>query len=466
MNKIILSLFLVCGFYSATAQQGNQLIELDHFSTNVVDGSLDISFQIDMANKNMKRGNSVYLYPVLIGETDTLHLPLVIVHGKDAYHAYLRSGKDEQHYGAYLVKEYHKKEPKIAYEALVDKRSWSDKYQLALYALDCYCGDLQPKELVFSQDLMQQPTAAFSDGMEELLWYNPMSFTALLQQVALEKEVTSKDIYFEQGGSIIEKEFGNNLYQINQLMALLNGLTQDDSKQITQIVLTGYSSIEGAYLFNKQLALKRAKALEKWIKQLYPSIHQSLFSISAVGEDWEKLTSLLIGSDYAWKEDAVSIIQEYGIFDGRELKLMQLKQGTPYREMYKKLFSKLRRVHYRIEYRLSGGGEIKALEGVLNVDFAEQVYGEVSLTKLIDSKSYSEALLLLNAVPDSSDKFNNMGVMYALLGRWGEAITAYGRAIELGSENAKHNMQRALYLIQEELNLNNAQVEGMSVSLK
>ncbi|MDR2001788.1 MAG: hypothetical protein LBQ74_02035 [Prevotella sp.] len=52
-----------------------------------------------------------------------------------------------------------------------------------------------------------------------------------------------------------------------------------------------------------------------------------------------------------YQQEVLNIINNTGIFTGRELKLMQLAQGNPYRYMRDNLFPQQWRIECRVVYR-------------------------------------------------------------------------------------------------------------------
>jgi len=102
------------------------------------------------------------------------------------------------------------------------------------------------------------------------------------------------------------------------------------------------------YITNEGLALGRARAFREYlIRQFGLSAH--LFRVSGVAEDWDGLRELVEESRMYQKEEILRIIDQTGIFEGRELKLMLLENGYPYREMLRLMFPELRRVELIIK---------------------------------------------------------------------------------------------------------------------
>ena len=70
------------------------------------------------------------------------------------------------------------------------------------------------------------------------------------------------------------------------------------------------------------------------------------------GEGWDELRYLVEGSEMSGKEEILQIIDKVPILKGRELRLMKLDRGVPYRYMREHFFPKLRRAGYiKVYYR-------------------------------------------------------------------------------------------------------------------
>ena len=78
----------------------------------------------------------------------------------------------------------------------------------------------------------------------------------------------------------------------------------------------------------------------------------NIYRVDWRGEDWIGLKQLILRHGMPDEDRVLDIIENYGVFEGREKRLMDLKNGQPYRYMLKQFFPKLRRVDYKITYKI------------------------------------------------------------------------------------------------------------------
>ena len=154
-------------------------------------------------------------------------------------------------------------------------------------------------------------------------------------------------IDYPRGGSTLDPLVGNNAAELGKMERLLAPLLGNPYVQIKEIRITGYASPEGLYSTNEALARSRSQGFKSYLTRSY-GLQDYPFRVAWVAEDWEGLRPLLKGKPY---EGAVLfIIDNYGIFEGRERYLMDFAGGDPYREMLRDLFPKLRRIEVHIIY--------------------------------------------------------------------------------------------------------------------
>ena len=95
-------------------------------------------------------------------------------------------------------------------------------------------------------------------------------------------------------------------------------------------------------------------------------------SVSGAGEDWDGLRSAVEESDMPEKADVLSIIDGYGVFEGRELRLMNMRGGQTYRRMLRELFPPLRRVEVKLDYTVLTISRSEAEPGDVKSDGEEE----------------------------------------------------------------------------------------------
>lgn len=161
-------------------------------------------------------------------------------------------------------------------------------------------------------------------------------------------------IDYVKGGSRVDPSYGNNYMELRKVDRLLAPLLGDYKVDIREIRVTGYASPDGAYYDNEALAKARSLGFRTYLTRSY-GLQDYPFRTAWVAEDWEGLRRLIKGKPY---ETAVNfIIDNYGIFEGRERYLMDLQGRRPYRDMLVNLFPKLRRIELSILYEERSGYE-------------------------------------------------------------------------------------------------------------
>ena len=158
----------------------------------------------------------------------------------------------------------------------------------------------------------------------------------------------------------------NRCEEIDKIDRIMVPLQDNRFTSVERIRICGYSSPDGPYGDNERLAKARSGLFAYYLRNAY-GIPRNLVEVSSVAEDWEGLSDLM-------RQDAVlRVIRRYGIFNGREKQLMDLEGGTPYREMMRRYFPKLRRIEVVVQY------DVRKVEGD---EAAELIYTHPDLLSL------------------------------------------------------------------------------------
>ncbi len=209
-----------------------------------------------------------------------------------------------------------------------------------------------------------------------------------------------------------------------------------------------------------------SQALRNYIGSTYGLPH-NLFSVYGAGEDWSGLETLLEQSYLPYREQALSIIRNVGVFDGRERHLMELAGGTPYRSM---MFPQLRRVEYTFDYTVTpftveqGKEVIKTRPGSLSLnemfliantyqpgseafnevfETAARVFPDSDVANINAAASalsrrdaLSAARYLAKVKGRTPEYWNNLGMLQWLQGDKTTAAESFAKAGALGATNA------------------------------
>lgn len=157
---------------------------------------------------------------------------------------------------------------------------------------------------------------------------------------------------YPSGESTILKNYGNNAGELDKLDRFIRSSVTDTLISVRQVLLSGYSSIEGSYGLNLRLSRERANGLRAYLDFTYGLSLRYPVRVAYFGEDWGKLRELVACSGLNEKQEILMIIDQVDLFKGREKRLMDLNVGIPYRMMMKHYFPLLRRVEITVDYDL------------------------------------------------------------------------------------------------------------------
>ena len=271
----------------------------------------------------------------------------VIIQGKSRYKLYQRSLKlngPSASLDAYAVTKTNAKYLRysIPYHTTIPYQSWMKNSSLYVVADLCGCSGSTKDH----QEKLIGPSTDFSQ-------YAPLANLVVPQRENLKKRSETGEAYliFEQGKWEILPHLFNNKEELDKIDKSLTYIGEEPTATIMGISIKAYASPEGTYEMNMQLSKNRAKALLNYIQRKYTLPRNiSIFS-EGYGEDWDRLVDLIQqDSRVENRNQVLQIIKTVKIFDGREVQLMDLNGGRPYRYMLDNLFPLLRRSDYQIEY--------------------------------------------------------------------------------------------------------------------
>lgn len=164
----------------------------------------------------------------------------------------------------------------------------------------------------------------------------------------------------------------NRCEEIDKIDRIMVPLQDNRFTSVERIRICGYSSPDGPYGDNERQAKARSGLFAYYLRNAY-GIPRNLVEVSSVAEDWEGLSDLMRQEKPSWQDAVLRVIRRYGIFNGREKQLMDLEGGTPYREMMRRYFPKLRRIEVVVQY------DVRKVEGD---EAAELIYTHPDLLSL------------------------------------------------------------------------------------
>ena len=329
------------------------------------DDSVSLSLQFVLEDIRVPSSRSLILEPRLEADGHTLALPVIVVSGRrrarydaralavdpstpipgsDCYRRILSPKKGSRH--------------TIDYTVRVPYTSWMRNAGLSLRQIsrDCCRGQVLADE-VLTTDLALVPpcmkevtdrspraAAVYNRYNKEIRFLIPDDAPGRLRT-----ETLIAFLDYRQGSVRVEPGFGKNPEELAYADSLFLQTAEQGISQFRQVIVTGYASPEGAYQHNETLARQRAEEFRTYISRRYLPEGCPVIC-SSVAEDWEELRRLVSVSGKPYADAVCFIIDNYGIFEGRESYLKQLEGGRVYRELLRDFFPYLRRVELRLSY--------------------------------------------------------------------------------------------------------------------
>lgn len=173
-------------------------------------------------------------------------------------------------------------------------------------------------------------------------------------------DTISITIYFQKGNSQLKPEFEQNGVRLDEFVHRISALEADTAVRLSTIDIIAYTSPEGSYTYNKELAGKRAEIISDYLHASLPSLHESLFNVQPKGINWQGLINIVEASDMKYRDEVLDILhnvpeQTYSkgkLVDSRLKHLMDLRGGRPYRYMFSNIFPALRNTDISVICRL------------------------------------------------------------------------------------------------------------------
>lgn len=470
---LILSLL---GWNKLEAQEG----EANNFSFTVKKftqegNSLSIDIDFDLESLHLPTREQLILTPVIKNGNKTLALEPLIINGKIRHKVYQRQKefgtlKDENE-NAYQVLRIGKQEAQtVSYSTVVNLEEWMKQSSLYLDESNCPgCGKAvsQQARLLAEKPNLEAKKPIIKEKPQPLFSF----VTPPIDSLKIGNKEDNAYLKFQVGKSVINPSLADNAAELDKIHTHLDQLLNDKKVTIKKISITGFASIEGTYAFNKRLSEQRAKSFSNYLKQRY-NFPPSTFQVDWVGEDWDGLIELIQDGNMEKKQEVLTIINGTDILDGREKRLMELDRGLPYRFMLNEYFPLLRRVKYKIEYRIPqysleeskriikeypeqlsskelfvladsyGKGSVEFFE---ILDIALSLYPHDLITKQNAAAAYAmqgkyeKAEQLALEGGNSSSTLNNLGAIYLLQGKFQEAQKTLSKGKQAGSLEASQN---------------------------
>ncbi len=449
---------------------------------------LDLEYNFDHLDIGVNQ--SAIFAPKIYKEQNSLDLPSVVARRRGGARSYNRAttlgntksiDKYDNLYGEpYQIVEYYGSEklPRVEYSVTVPYESWMVDSELFVDCSTYGCCSISDEGVLVPSGnklLVDLPTVETYDLDPQVQLIKPEKVAVKRRDIQY-----SSALIFRVNSTYIDANLEGNRAELASIDEMMQSVISDRDYTITKVNIIGFASPEGSLAANMKLSEGRASSLEKLMKREYRTIDSSLYSVRFGGENWEKLHEIVSNSGYiAHRDEILRIIEGVSIEDGRESKLMALRGGEPYRYLLKNVFPATRLVVVDVEYnidaydlerigelidtkphnlsleemyRLSETYSVRDKEFEKIFRTAAEIYpdDQVALNNALvaeirrggDVGSMEYLAQRVDQQTELAELANSLGAYYMLSGDYDQAKSILQRAIELGSQRAKTNMDQ------------------------
>lgn len=506
-----------------TAQSaGAQTAGFSLGSVHVSHDSLYLNLEMDLRDVTVNTYTAVLFTPVLAASTGYKEFPPVIVSGRRRYRfdrrQWVLSSAEEKPFPApYLILtkkntpssrrvNYHISVPYAAWmsgAALLMKQEVKDccdlqqlgtdtvSHNLAMPVLDATPRIVARRPLPVQQVVTQPvipvqvqprttriPVTLYSLAEEEVTAYADMlSFLEPDLNAAGKRHAENVVLYLDYplGRDEVLPDYKGNRTQLAKLGKTFASLTDNRLYHIEQVEVCGYSSPDGDYRNNERLAADRSRSFARYVQEAYPIPAHELHSTS-VAEDWDGFRRLLLAEKPYYMDEALEIIRRYGVFGGRERKLMDMQGGQPYKDMLNRFFPKLRRIEVTVRYGIRavegseasrllythpellslpeiyavaryyrpGTAQYREVYEIAAYRFPDDIVANVNASSAVMlTGDLESARGYLEKTVDDPRSWNNQGMLALMEGDTEQAIKWFRRAVGIEPRKARRNLEIA-----------------------
>lgn len=309
---------------------------------------LDVHMELDLSQLDIDYNRSLTLTPILISSDNQIELPEIVVNGTNRHRAYMRSItlKKDQSFKKNVYKEIKsdKKNTSIHYQMTIPYQEWMSTARLDVRENLCGCGGYQEEISV--------ETWIDKVDLEKIVIPQPPIIIESRKEIIVSKmEQWEAELDFPVNETVIYSTYMNNSNELSKAESKINKLKADTSITITRVDIIGFASPEGSITGNQKLSIGRAEALKEYLSQKI-DLPSNMYYVLYGGENWDRLKTMLEASEINQKDEIISIIDNTSDATERKNKLKALDGGTPYQQILKTIYPKLRKVMCNVYYNM------------------------------------------------------------------------------------------------------------------
>lgn len=361
-----------------------------------------------------------------------------------------------------------KRENVVSYTLQMPYQPWMEQMKMRIYEekKEACIINLPTPEFIKPEPKLPQAGQVCEPCMQMVSYLTPEE-----EPIKVRNEQNTLYIQYPSGSSAFDLNFGKNASEWSKLNTMLTPLTQGDLVTFKSIALCGYASPDGSVKTNDRLSSERAQAFADYMAQNY-HFNDSLLHISAAGEDWDGLITILNAQKPEYLEQALAIIDGQPDLDKREAQLKK-DLGENYTRMLTDYFPLLRRITISIDFEVRevrnaeaaqliytnpkllslqemygvaknyepGTKEYKQVYEIAATCYPEDVVANINAASAnIISGDFDRAQQLMDRVKDDPRACNNLGVLAWLNGDADKAVEWFTKALQSEPEKAQQNL--------------------------
>ena len=487
---IILLMALVCSPAKLYADKEISYLSLIKISQKGIEKqgrNVRLEMTVDYSEAKIRTQHTVALIPVIVSEDGSREMtfPPVILDGKARHNVYKRAQRLESvetppyhDDNAQTIIRRSRKEYQYDYSADVPYRRWMLDGRLEIREEVHGCVNCGKGES--DQDLINGILPAYIPA------YRLDTIAPEPEPLKVRAETRTARLQFRQDSYIIRPEYKGNRAELDTITNSIELVKQNKDLEIIGVYITGYASPEASIPYNLKLSENRAKALAEYI-HTNDGISSELLHVDWKGEDWDGFVKALGDFDNLLKRDEVfELIGKYpDEHDYCELQIQKLVPHTIYHRLLTELYPALRRNECRIEYNVRNFNleearrminerpELLSLQEMYKVagsyEKGSPEYNNAMTVALkyypsspaalnsnasdaVEARDYDKAVTLLeesDVTGTSAGLLTTLGVAYTGLGEYDKAEEVFEKAVNLGSETARHNLEEVRKVIDQ-----------------
>ncbi len=349
------------------------------------------------------------------------------VQGNDQTISYKLGGRYTMKANFKYVPEMHQSDLYLTFDAKVGKKT------VSVPAVKVATGIIATSEL-YNRTLTSAQGAIAQDAFQRII-----------------EQKQEANIKFLIGQAQLRKsELQNN--SVQEFVRLLNEISKDQEGKILDAVeVSAYASPDGGYQLNEQLAGKREKVTEDYLKKEMKKINsESPIDTKYTAEDWEGFQELVAASNIQDKDVILRVLSMYQDPEEREQQIKAI--SSAFRELADGILPQLRRARLIANYQLIGrdDDQIKAQisSDASQLTIEELLYGATLYDE--DVKSTENAYkLAVQHYPNDARAYNNLAVIAYNKGNYSEAKQWLEKAKKVNANIPEINANLGMLALQE-----------------